>query len=441
MTNRTAREIRPRALVHLGVASIALAGCPSGASQRGIEHPHSASAHAGGGEHSRFPSCRGDHVGGVWSRPGFCTTRVVGNLDRPRHLTFAPNGDLLVATRRGVVVLWDADGDGESSESERATLGGFDPSNHGIAMSPDGQFVYYATGRDVRRIAYHPGLRENNGPGDVVISDLPATVDHPYHSIAFDREGRLYVQIGADDNLHQGDGAIIRRFDRLDASTPFASGTRFAYGIRNAEALATDQDGRFWAFVNGRDYLTPPGTNEQFYLDHPGDWIFRLSDTPDTFYGFPFCWLLGPSPWGERTDATSVWADPDAHGDHDDAWCQNPANVHPAAGALPAHAAPLAAVQYRGTLFPAEYRGDFFVASHGSWNRHAEQRGRLLMRVHVEGERVASVEPFLGESDGGNLREGTWHLRPSGIAEGPDGALYFTSDETGDVVRVGYGHE
>ena len=259
----------------------AIAGCPSGASQRGVEHPESARGHAAGGEHGRFPSCRGDHVDGVWSQPGFCATRVVGDLERPRHLTFAPNGDLLVATRRGVVVVWDADGDGSSSRDERATLGGYDPSNQGIAMSPDGRYIYTASGRDVRRIPYEAGLRHSNGPGEVVIPDLPATVDHPYHTITFDREGRLYVQTGSDDNLHQGDGANILRFT-IPAALPeggmrFATGERFAYGIRNAEALAWDGDQRLWAFVNGRDYLNPPGAGESFYLDHPGDWIFRLS--------------------------------------------------------------------------------------------------------------------------------------------------------------------
>jgi glucose/arabinose dehydrogenase len=133
------------------------------------------------------------------------------------------------------------------------------------------------------------------------------------------------------------------------------------------------------------------------------------------------------------------WADPDANQGHDDAWCQNPANVQPAAGALPAHTAPLGAVFYTAPLFPPKYQGSFFVSSHGSWNRHREQIGRTILNVHVEGDRVVGVGVVVGErASNGNLEEGKWNERPVGIAQGPDGALYVASDETGDIVRVGY---
>jgi glucose/arabinose dehydrogenase len=220
----------------------------------------------------------------------------------------------------------------------------------------------------------------------------------------------------------------------------YRSGEVFANGIRNAEALAWDHDGRLWAFVNGRDDLRPRGTVDSFSLDHPGDWVYRLSNTPGTFYGYPYCWALGTVAWGDRREPGSQWADPDANEGHDDAWCQNPANVFPAAGALPAHTAPLGAVMYDGTLFPQEYRGSLIVASHGSWNRHGGQIGRMLLRVQVEGDRVTNVAPFVGQrSSDGNLREGRWGERPVGVTVGPDGALYVASDEGGHIFRVGYG--
>lgn len=343
-------------------------------------------------------------------------------------------------------MLWDGDGDGEAGEKERATLGAPDLSHQGIALSPDGRFLYLADSRTVRRLPFRKGLRQNEGPGEVVVPDVPLTVDHPYRSITFDTEGRLYLAVGADDNLTPGRGAAIVRYTIPDAlpagGLRYDSGERFATGIRNPEALAWAHDGSLWAFVNGRDFLRPAGTTETFYLDHPGDWIYRLSDRPGTFYGFPSCWLLGSVPWGDRRDPTSQWADPDANQGHDDAWCQDPANVHPAAGALPAHTAPLGAVEYTAALFPAEYKNTFFVASHGSWNRHGKQRGRTILSVRVEGERVKAVNVFLGERGGdGNLKEGEWKHRPVGVTQGPDGALYFTSDESGEVLRVGYGRE
>jgi glucose/arabinose dehydrogenase len=414
------------------LALVALVGCPSGKSIRGVEHEGTRQAAA---------RCPGHSVD-AWTAPGLCVTRFATDLDRPRHLVFAPNGDLLVTTRKGIVVLWDADRDGEAEKDERATLAAPDLSHQGIALSPDGQWLYFADSRAVRRLPFRPGLRQNNGPGEVVIPDVPLTVDHPYRTITFDPTGRLYLAVGANDNLTPGGGAVIMRYS-IPAAIPaggirFDSGEKYAVGIRNAEALAWGHDGRLWAFVNGRDFLRPAGTEETFYLDHPGDWIFRLSDQPGTYYGFPHCWVLGPVPWGDRRDPASQWADPDARQGRDDAWCANPANVHAAAGALPAHTAPLGAVEYTGQLLPATYRQSFFVTSHGSWNRHTKQRGRAILNVRVEGERATTVTIVAGErASDGNLREGEWDERPVGIAQGPDGALYVTSDETGNVLRLG----
>lgn len=441
----------PRADTHRSIVAITalsmlatLAGCPSGASVRGVEHPGTAHAQPGVDE-KKNPTCRGDSTE-AWVPPGFCVTTFASDLLRPRHLVFASNGDLLVATRSGIVALWDADHDGEAGKEERAVLGTPDISQQGVALSPDERWLYVADSRAVRRFPYRAGQRKNEGAGEVVIPDVPLTVDHPYRTITFDRSGRLYLSVGAEDNLTPGGGAAIMRFTIPAAlppgGMPYASGERFAVGLRNGEALAWDHDGRLWAFVNGRDFLRPPGTDETFYLDHPGEWVYRLANKPGTFYGFPDCWVLGPVAWGERRDSTSQWADPDANKGHDDAWCQNPANVQPAAGALPAHTAPLGAVEYTGSLFPPRYKNTFFVASHGSWNRHGKQVGRTLLSVHVTGERVDKIEVFAGErADDKNLREGKWGERPVGVVQGPDGALYFTSDETGRVLRVGYSHE
>lgn len=432
-------RMRAASIAASALLATTLAGCPSGETVQGIEHPGTDRASS---YRRHAPSCRGARTD-AWTRDRFCVRRVARDLARPRHLIVAPNGDLLVATRSGVVVLWDDDGDGTSGKDERATIGAPDVSAQGIALSPDGRFLYVADSRAVRRFAYRNGLRRSEGPGEVVVPDVPLTVDHPYRTITFDPQGRLYLAVGAYDNLTPGEGASIRRFV-IPAALPagglaYGSGEVFAAGIRNPEALAWAPDGRLWAFVNGRDFLHPPGTDDRFYLDHPGDEIYRLSDTPGTFYGFPHCWLLGPVPWGARRDPTLHLSDPDANAGHDDAWCQDPHNVAPAAGALPAHTAPLGAVAYTGSLFPPRYQHAFFVTSHGSWNRHGEQRGRTLLAVLVDGDHVKEVDVVVGErAADGNLAEGDWKLRPVGVAQGSDGVLYVTSDETGEVLRVGY---
>ncbi len=46
---------------------------------------------------------------------------------------------------------------------------------------------------------------------------------------------------------------------------------------------------------------------------------------------------------------------------------------------LQAHSAPLGLAFYYGDIFPQEYRGDLFVAYHGSWNRK-EPTGYKIVR-------------------------------------------------------------
>ena len=52
------------------------------------------------------------------------------------------------------------------------------------------------------------------------------------------------------------------------------------------------------------------------------------------------------------------------------------------------HSAPLGLVFYDGDHFPADYRGDAFVALHGSWNRSVPT-GYKIVRIRFENGRPA----------------------------------------------------
>jgi glucose/arabinose dehydrogenase len=65
--------------------------------------------------------------------------------------------------------------------------------------------------------------------------------------------------------------------------------------------------------------------------------------------------------------------------------------------------------------------------------------GRLVARLHRNGDAITRVEPLIGERGSGNaLRQGTWGARPVDVREGPDGALYFSDDMGGRVFKVIY---
>jgi glucose/arabinose dehydrogenase len=90
---------------------------------------------------------------------------------------------------------------------------------------------------------------------------------------------------------------------------------------------------------------------------------------------------------------------------------------------------------YRGTQFPAAYRGNIFAAEHGSWNR-STRTGYEVIRVHVDhGRADGAYEDFL---TGFVVDDRTVWGRPVGVAEAADGSLLVTDDASNSVWRVRY---
>ncbi len=119
---------------------------------------------------------------------------------------------------------------------------------------------------------------------------------------------------------------------------------------------------------------------------------------------------------------------------------------------LPPHSAPLGLAFYTGQQFPAEYRGDLFIALHGSWNR-TEPVGYTVVRIPMAGGAPGPVQEFATgflPADAGcnnspaDLQRGVpicradaWG-RPVDMVVGPDGALYLSDDLAGAIYRITY---
>ncbi|HTF43047.1 MAG TPA: hypothetical protein VK641_04060, partial [Terriglobales bacterium] len=104
---------------------------------------------------------------------------------------------------------------------------------------------------------------------------------------------------------------------------------------------------------------------------------------------------------------------------------------------LQAHSAALGLAFYTAeagpSVFPADYRGDLFVALHGSWNRNS-RTGYTVVRVKLQaGKPTGEYEDFLTGfvADGRSV----WG-RPVGVAVAHDGALLVTEDGNGTLWRV-----
>ena len=246
-------------------------------------------------------------------------------------------------------------------------------------------------------------------PAPVLVSDrLPGDTHHGRRFIAFGPDGKLYVSIGVPCNICLPDDrhGVIQRMN-VDGSAI----ETVARGVRNSVGFDwSPVDRALWFTDNGRDMLGD---------DLPADELDRVTRTGEHF-GYPFC---------HQGDA----ADPEFG-------AQRACSEFTAPAAkLGAHVAALGMRFYGGTQFPAAYRGNIFIAEHGSWNR-SRKSGYRVVRVSVDGQgRAGTPEPFLDgflQVDGGG-RETVWG-RPADVLPLPDGSLLVSDDQAGAIYRVRY---
>jgi glucose/arabinose dehydrogenase len=320
-----------------------------------------------------------------------------------RLLALDPAGTPLVSVpRRGrVLALPDADGDGRA-DAALPVVEGLDLP-HGLTFHRGALYVA-ETGR-VLRFAYDPAARRVTGPPEVVVRDLPARGAHWTRTIAAGPDGRLYVAVGSSCNACE---ETDPRRAAITAYLPDGSGeTRVATGLRNAVGLAfRPGTAELWATVNGRDWLGD---------DLPPEYVTRVE--PGAFYGWPYCYWTAGGPV----------ADPDLGRPERCRAAARPSVLYQA------HAAPLGLAFYTGTAFPPAYRGDLFVALHGSWNRRAPV-GYKVARVRL-GEAAPAAEDF---ATGWLGPGGAWG-RPVDVAVARDGSLLVSDDRAEAVYRIAYG--
>ena len=238
---------------------------------------------------------------------------------------------------------------------------------------------------------------------------FPSETHHGWKFIAFGPDGKLYVPVGAPCNVCVPDDrhGVIQRMN------PDGSGLEtVARGVRNSVGFDwSPVDQALWFTDNGRDMLGD---------DLPADELDRVTRIGQHF-GFPFCQQGDtPDPEFGKQRACSEFSPP--------------------AVKLGAHVAAIGMRFYSGTQFPAAYRGNAFIAEHGSWNRSAKS-GYQVVRVSVDAEgRAAAPEPFVQGwlQTGNDGRESVWG-RPADVLNLPDGSMLISDDLAGAVYRVRYG--
>jgi len=355
--------------------------------------------------------------------PGGFVANVFARLPVPqaRSLAVGPTGILYVTAPRygAVVALPDRNEDGVADTQIDVVTGLDCP--YGLAFS-DG-WLYVAQNRLVVRYPLQPEEpTQVNGPGEVVVEDLPDSpcAPHGFRPLAISpEEDALYVAVGSSCNVcvESGPGADRRaKVWRYPLQQP-GPGVEVARGLRNVTALAINPwDGSLWGTVAERDDLGD---------DVPPEMITAVQPGGD--YGWPFCYRTPDGTW--QRDPRVLPLNPECEG------------LTAPAVAAQAHSTPLGLAFHDGRGLPEEFGPSLFVAFHGSWD-HSTGVGYKVMRIPLDahGQPAGELQEFaLGWLTTPDLRAPNmaWG-RPVQVAVGPDGALYVSDDTSGTIYRFVY---
>jgi glucose/arabinose dehydrogenase/cytochrome c5 len=398
---------------------------------------------------------------GITLPKGFCASVFADKVGHARQMAVAPDGTLYVNTWSGVYYNNDAPPEGGfllalkdtsgSGKADRTTRFGetADQGGHGgtgIALYKDG--LYAEINDRIVRYPIENGVVASD-KAQTILSGMPITGDHPMHPFIIDADGNLLVSMGSATNTCEVKNRMphslgndpcteletragVWRYDANKTGQKFSAKERYASGIRNGEGFDFDADGRLYVTQHGRDQLHENwpelySTDQGFEL--PAEEVMQLNK--GAWYGWPKCYFDGKQ--GKLVQS------PEYGGDGgkkvgDCAGAQGPV------AAFPAHWAPNDLKIYKGSQFPEGYRGGAFIAFHGSWNRAPGPQGgynvvyQPLAGGKPSGDYIVFADGFAGK----HKEPGRAVHRPTGLAVGPDGALYISDDKAGRIWRVTY---
>ena len=234
---------------------------------------------------------------------------------------------------------------------------------------------------------------------------------HANRHLAIDpKDGGLFVGVGSSGNIgvEPEIKASIQRF-----SPDGSSQTTFASGLRNATSLAFNPaTGELYTVVQERD-----GLGDRLVPD------FLTHVQKGAFYGWPYSYIgQHPQPGFAQRQPERVKAAvaPDL--------------------LFEAHSSAMDILFYDGAQFPAEYRGDAFVALKGSWNR-SQPTGYKVVRVPFkDGKPQGYYQNFAtGFWISGQNRAEVWG-RPTALAVMKDGSYSsrtILAEQSGAFLTMG----
>lgn len=337
---------------------------------------------------------------------GFKVSVFATGLQSPRNLAVAANGDVFVVEsyKGRVKLLRDTDGD---NRADKTFL--FDDKfkmPHGLAIHKDS--LYVANTNSVVRFPYQAGQVKGDN-GQIVVENIPSYGynQHWTRNLAFTPDGKqMLVSVGSGTNkdVEKSPRATIQAYDPV--GKPLGT---YASGLRNPVGMAfRPGTSEFWATCIERDFMGD---------DVVPDFISRV-DKGD-FFGWPW-WFIGKN----RDPRVPLASAPKK-----DVRIPDVLTI--------AHSVPLNICFYEGSMFPAEYRGDAFVAMRGSTNRR-QRSGYKIVRLDFEnGKLKPGYEDFIVGWATDRAKQQVYG-RPVATAVWTDGSLLVVDEIAHCIYRVSY---
>jgi glucose/arabinose dehydrogenase len=388
--------------------------------------------------------------GGLTLPDGFQSSIFADTLGKARHIVVHQNGNVYINLRtvkngQGLVALKDSNKDGKADEIEYFS----EAAGTGIGIYQD--HLYYSTDSSIFRMQLSSQSLVPEGQGELMIGGLLNKRQHAAKTFTFDEDGYIYVNVGAPANacmeqgrtkgspgmdpcpLLENSGGVWRFQATVPGQDQMQDGYRYSTGIRNAVAIDYNPNSKHvYVVQHGRDQLHqffPELYSEEQSAELPAEEFFMLNDGAD--FGWPYCY------YDQIQDKKVLEPEYGGNGQEVGRCDEKEDPIM----AFPGHWGPNALLFYTGDMFPERYKNGAFIAFHGSWNRAPEQKGYHVVFVPFEGEQPSGdYEIFADGFAGTDTIEspGDAAYRATGLAQGPDGAMYVTDDNVGRVWKITY---
>ena len=329
---------------------------------------------------------------------------VFAEVPDARQMALSPSGTLYVGNKDGNSVYAVKDTNGDHKADKRWVIAKGLNMPNGVAFHEGDLYI-----AEVSRISKLPGIESHldNPPKPVTVNDdYPTETHHGWKYIAFGPDGKLYVPVGAPCNICERKENIYASITRINKD---GSGREvYASGIRNSVGFTWHPETKaLWFTDNGRDRL--------------GDDIpsceLNVATKAGMHFGYPYCHegTIADKEFGNKRPCSEFI---------------------PPAAKLGAHVAPLGLKFYTGSMFPASYKNQLFVAEHGSWDR-SKKSGYIVALVKVSNDKATGHEVFAS----GWLNNDTQKVwgRPVDVLMMPDGSMLVSDDQAGVVYRISHG--